>query len=41
VRRFGDGVEKYTGVKFMDIREDMAKFAPDGVPDWDSTVAKW
>lgn len=35
-RRFGDGKEKYTGIKFMDTREDQAEFV-----SWDACDAKW
>lgn len=43
VRRFGDGQEKYTGVKFMDTREELKKFyvGENSVPDWDQCDAKW
>lgn len=41
-RRFGDGVDRYTGVEFMDTRQDMLKFRSDlGTVDWSACSAKW
>lgn len=41
-RRFGDGEEKYTGILYMETREDMRKFVSDyGTIDWTATRAKW
>lgn len=41
-RRFGDGQEKYTGISFMDTRDELKKFVSDlGTVDWSACSAKW
>jgi len=41
-RRFGDGEERYTGIEYMEVRQDMRKFTSDlGTVDWNACAAKW
>lgn len=41
-RRFGNGVEKYTGVQYMETRPEMRIFNSDmGTVDWNACSAKW